>query len=134
MLDACGSIVVGVTACLEDVVEADEVALDVDVRVVDGVADAGLCCEVHDNVGLVGVENFVHKAFVSDAAPDKNVLDGGFDRVDQAEAVLLERGIIVIVHVVEADHGSTREFATEAHDEVRADEARGAGDQNCSVG
>ena len=38
MLDSCGSVVIGVAAGFEDVVETDQVALDVDVRVIDGVA------------------------------------------------------------------------------------------------
>ena len=49
MLDACGSIVIGVAAGFEDVVETDQVALDVDVRVVNGVADAGLRRQVDDD-------------------------------------------------------------------------------------
>ena len=75
MLDAGGSVVVGVTARLEDVVETDEVALDVDVRMVDGVADAGLRRKVYDDVGLVGVESGVEQCFVSDAASDKDMPD-----------------------------------------------------------
>ena len=130
VLDAGGSVVVGVTACFEDVVEADEVALDVDVRVVDRVADAGLRREVYDDVRLVGVKGGVEQCFVSDAASDKNMPDRGFDRVDQAEPVLFELRVVVIVHVVEADHSPAREFAAEAHDEVGADEAGGAGDQD----
>ena len=123
-------VVVGVTARLEDVVESDQVAFDVDVRMIDGVADAGLRREVYDDVGLVGVKNLIHKAFVGDAASDKNMPDRGFDRVDQAEAVLLELRIIVIVHIVEADHGSARELAAEAHDDVRADKAGRTGDKD----
>ena len=43
-------------AGFEDVVEAEDVALDVGVGVVDGVADAGLGGEVDDNIELVLLE------------------------------------------------------------------------------
>ena len=42
----------------------------------DGVADAGLCGEVHDYLGLVLRENVVDKSFVSEVALDECVLDG----------------------------------------------------------
>lgn len=73
---------------------------DVHIRVIDGVADAGLRGKIHDNGGLIGLENLVHKTFVSDASPDKDMPDGGFNRVDQAEPILLELGIVVIHHIV----------------------------------
>ena len=116
MLDTCGSIVIGVAAGFEDVVETDQVALDVDVRVIDGVADAGLRRQVDDDGGLVYREYFVDQGLVRDAASDENMPDRGVDRVDHAKAVLLELRIIVIIHVVEADHSAAGEFSAEAHD------------------
>ena len=53
MLHAFRSIVVGVAACLEDVVESDEVRLDVHIRMIDAVAYSRLSREVHDYVRLV---------------------------------------------------------------------------------
>ena len=44
------------TAGFQNVVESDEVALDVSVRVRDGIADAGLCGEVHDDGEVVLLE------------------------------------------------------------------------------
>ena len=60
VLNAGGSVIVGVTARLEDVVESYEVALDVDVRVVDGVADAGLCCKIYNDRRLIYCEDVVY--------------------------------------------------------------------------
>ena len=74
VLDAC-AVIVGVAAGFEDVVETDQVALYVDVRVIDGVADAGLRRKVYDDVRLVGVESGVEQCFVSDAASDKDMPD-----------------------------------------------------------
>ena len=133
MLDACGSVVIGVAAGFEDVVETDQVALDVDVRVIDGVADTGLRRKVDDDRGLVDCKYFVDQGLVCDAASYENMPDRGVDRVDHAEAVLLELRIIVIVHVVEADHSAAGELTAEAHDEVGADKAGRAGDQDGSA-
>ena len=43
-------------ASFQNIVKADEVALDVGVRVGDGIADAGLCGEVHDDGEVVLLE------------------------------------------------------------------------------
>ena len=128
VLDACRSIVIGVSAGFEDVVESDQIALDVDVRMVDGVADAGLRSQIDHNRRPVCCEYFVHESFVCDAASDENMPDRRVDRVDHAEAIFLKLRIIVIVHVVEADHGTALELAAKAHDEVGTDKAGRAGD------
>ena len=108
MLDACRSVVIGVAAGFKNVVEPDQVALNVDVRVIDGVADACLRGKIDHDRGPVYCEYFVDKSFVCDAASD--------ERIDHAEAVFLEFRIIVIIHVVEADHSAACEFAAQAHD------------------
>ena len=117
VLDAVVGII-RVPAGLEDVVESDQVALDVDVRMVDGVADAGLRGEIDDDRGLVYLEYFVDEGLVGNASLDEDVPYGGVDRVDHVEPVFLELRVVVVVHVVEADHGSARELAAQAHDQA----------------
>ena len=122
VLDACGSVVIGMSAGFEDVVESDQVAFDVDVRVINGVADAGLSGQIDYDRRPVCCEHFVDEGFVCDAASD-----------DHAEAIFLELRIIVIVHVIEADHSAAGEFTAQAHDKVGADKAGRAGDQDGSA-
>ena len=57
-----------VTACLQDVVEANDVGLYVDTWVCDGVPHAGLGCKVHDDVEFVLLEQAIHEPFVRNAA------------------------------------------------------------------
>ena len=57
-----------VAAGLEDVVEANEVALDVGIGVGDAIADARLGSEVYHDVELVLIEEFVNQRFVSNVA------------------------------------------------------------------
>ena len=122
--------VVGVAAGFQDVVETDQVALNVDVRMINRVADAGLCGQINYDGRLVYCKYFVDKGLIGDTAFNKDVPDGRVDRVDHAKAVLLELRVVVIVHVVEADHGAASEFAAQAHNQVCADEAGRAGYQD----
>ena len=65
------SAIVSVAAGFEDVVEADEVTLDVGIRVGDAVADAGLRSEVHHNLRMVFGEDAVDEGAVGDVAADE---------------------------------------------------------------
>jgi len=93
------------TAGLQDVVEADQIAFDVRVRVVDGVAHSRLRRKIHHDGGLVFPKDAVHQRLVGDGAADKNM----FCRrtlcrlFDQREAVFFQRRIVVVVHVVQGD-------------------------------
>lgn len=97
---------------------------------IDGIADACLCGKIDHDGGFICCENFIDKCLVGDAASDENVPDRGVDSIDHAEAVFLEPRIVVIIHVVETDHGSASKLAAKAHDEVGADKAGRAGDQD----
>ena len=121
-----------VAAGLEDVVEADDVRLDVDVGVVDGVAHAGLGGEVHDDGGAVLAEDLLDMAAVGEVAFNEDVLYGGLLclLLDQAEAVFLQLRVVVVVHGVEGENGAAGELLQEADHQVGPDEARGAGDED----
>ena len=126
----CACIVIRVAAGFQNIVETDQVALDVDVRMIDRIADAGLCGQINYDGGLVYCKYFVDKGLIGDTSFNKDVPDGRVDRVDHAKAVLLELRIVVIVHIVEADHSAACELAAQAHNQVCTDEAGGAGDQD----
>ena len=64
-------------AGFEDIVEADEVALDVGVRVRDGIADAGLGGEVHDDGEVVLFEQAVDGGLVGEVRFDECPLLAG---------------------------------------------------------
>ena len=105
-------------AGFQNVQEADQVALQVGVRVRDGVAHARLCGEVHDLVELFFGEKFVEWLLVVDAHLHESavlvlgaldhgavgevvagLLDAAF-----AEATVLEADIVIVVDVVETNH------------------------------
>ena len=60
------------TTGFENVVEADEVRLDVGIGIGDAVAHTGLSSEVHHNLWLVFVEDFVNGSLVSNIAFHKH--------------------------------------------------------------
>ena len=90
-----------VPAGLEDVQEADEVALEVGIRVGDGVADAGLCGEVDDCVEALGREEGVEGLLVGDVHLDEALALTG---AELGYASVLEPDVIVVVEVVDADY------------------------------
>ena len=61
-----------VTAGLQDIIEADKVALNVSIGIGDAVADSCLSGKVHDNGNLVFREDFLHCVFVSDGGMNKS--------------------------------------------------------------
>ena len=63
-----------VAAGLTNVVEADHIALNVGIRVGDGIAHTCLCCQVYYYFRLVVGKNFVDECFVSQVAFDEGPL------------------------------------------------------------
>ena len=87
-------------AGLQDVVEPDHIALDVGIRVLNAIADTRLSGEVHDDVEVVFLEELVDEGLVGEVALDELVgmVRGGRGfLLDLAQAVLLERRIVVVV-------------------------------------
>ncbi len=111
-----------VAACLENVEEADHVALHVGIRVRDGVAHSGLCREVHHLVELLGSKELVDVFLVGEVHADKTslferrALEHATERqvVEQTalgcaetvfpQATVLEAHIVIVVDVVESDN------------------------------
>jgi len=121
-----------VPARLQDVVEPNHVALDIRIRVLDAIADTRLSGKVHDDIEVVSLEEAVDESLVGEVALDElvGVLRGGRGLLlDLAQAVLLERRIVVIIEVVEPDDAERLLGIQEPQHEVGAYEAGGAGDE-----
>ena len=113
-----------VPAGLQDVQEAYEIALEVGVRVGDGVADACLRREVDDCVETLRGEERVQRLLVRDVHLDEALALPG---AELGDAPVLEPDIIVVVEVVDADH-LVPAFREHIH-QFRADESCGSRDQ-----
>ena len=90
-----------VAAAFEHVDEADQIAVDIGVRIQDGVADAGLGGQVDHLVEFLGGEQRFHAGAISDIQFDEAEL-----RVcsQPLQAGFLELDVVIVVQVVEADH------------------------------
>ena len=91
-------------ARLQDIVEPNDVALDIDIRILDAVAHPGLSGQVHYNVELLFREELVNKAFIGNISLDELVCMLRMILcllLNNAQAVLLQRRVIVIVQVVQ---------------------------------
>lgn len=92
-----------VAAGLEHVEEADEVALQIGARVLDGVADSRLGGEVHYDVEAVLGEQALDEGGVAQVAAHEGEAAVGVGLGQHAQARVLDAGVVVAVEVVEAD-------------------------------
>lgn len=117
-----------VAARLEDVVESDEVALDVGVGVGDAVAHACLGGEVDHYCYLVFGEDCLHSGLVGDGGVDEGPV--ALQRLYLLQAFILDVDIVVVGDAVDAYHLDVLNIMEQALDEVAADEAGGACDED----
>ena len=67
-----------VPAGFEDVVETDDVALYIHIRILDTITHAGLGGEVDHDVEVVFIEKPINKFFISNASLEEVVVDVGW--------------------------------------------------------
>ena len=114
-----------VAAGLEHVEEADEVALEVGARVLDGVAHACLGGEVHHDVEAVLREQALDEGGITQVAAHEGEASLGIGLCKHVQARMLDARVVVAVEVVEADDGVSG-LLEQLLDEERADEACGS--------
>ena len=117
-----------VAACFKDVVETDEVTLDIGVGIGDAVAHACLGGEVDDYCYLVFGEDCLHGCLVGDGGVDEGPV--ALQRLYLLQAFNLDVDIVVVGDAVDADHLDVLDFLEQALDEVAADKAGGACDED----
>ena len=118
-----------VAAGLEHVEEADEVALQVGARVLDGVADARLCSEVHHYVEAVLSEQALDEGGIAQVAAHEGEAAVCVGLGQHAQARVLDAGVVIAVKVVEADD-CVIGLLEQLLDEERADKTGRSGDEN----
>lgn len=104
-------------AGLQEVERAKGVDLNVEARVLDGGAHAGLGGDVDDGVGPALGENALDKGLVADVALEEAGAGG-----EGGDVAALDLGAVEVVEVVEGDHVVA--LGQDALAEVGADEAR----------
>ena len=89
-------------ASFEKVVEADEIGLDIGIRVGDRVTYTSLCSKVHDNGNLVLGEDLLDGGFVGDRIFNESPVS--VECRDFGQTFFLDIYIIVIGHGVYTDY------------------------------
>lgn len=117
-----------VAASLKDVEEADEIALEIGARVLDGVAGARLGGEVHHDVEAVLGEQALDEGGVAQVAAHEGEAALCVGLGQHAQARVLDAGVVVAVEVVETDDNVIG-LLEQLLDEERADEAGRSGDE-----
>ena len=120
-------------ARLENVVKANQIRLNVHIRVGDGIAHARLRRQVDDDGRGICGEDALHRLAVGDAAAHKVPRRLGMRRrqpFNLGEAVFLDGHIIVVVHIVQPDNGRSARAAEQLHHQVCADKTGSAGDKD----
>lgn len=118
-----------VAAGLEDVEEADEVALEVCAGILDGVADTGLGGEVYHNVEAVLREQALDEGGIAQVATHEGEAAVGVGLGQHAQARVLDAGVVIAVKVVEAED-CVIGLLEQLLDEEGTDEAGRSGDEN----
>ena len=78
-------------ARLQDVVEPDDVALNIHIGILNAIAHASLDSQVHHNIELVFLEQFINQFAVGNASLHELVIDiGWFGLIQLAKTVLFE--------------------------------------------
>ncbi len=89
-----------VTAAFEYVEGADDIALDVGVRLLQRVAHPRLRAQMHDALEFPGSEQLRHRLPIRQVGMDE---PERLVRLEPGEAGLLERDVVVIIEIVESD-------------------------------
>ena len=132
MLHAGASSVVAVAAGLQDVVESDQVALYVRVRIGDAVPDPCLGSQV-DHDGRTKVPEYaIHGIPVRNGLAEEGEPVPVFPQ--PVKTLVLEPDVVVVGDAVDADDAAVRAVVKQSFDEVRADKAGGTGHQHRGAG
>ena len=94
-----------ISTCLKDVVEANDVALDIHIRVLDGVANTSLGCKVDHHIELILGKESVNKRLVGNRAFHALVGYTFWNQFIQfLQPVFLQRHIVVRVEIIDVDN------------------------------
>ena len=90
-----------VPAGLQNVEEADDVRLDVHIRIRDGIAYTRLCGKVYDDIELLRLKELEHQRLIRHVPLEEAV---GAMLAQNLQARILQVDVIIVVHAVESDN------------------------------
>ena len=115
-------------ARLQDIVEAYEIALDIGIRVRNGITDTGLSGKIDNYRNMVVTKNLLHRILVRNRCMDECPVSA--ECLDFAQALVLYVDIVIIGDTVDTDDADIVNVSEKSLDEVAADEAGGTGHED----
>lgn len=112
------------TTRLKDVIEPNDIALDIHIRVLNGIAHTGLGCQVDHNVEVVFRKQFVNQFTVGNIAFYGFIMDARrFQLIQFIQAVYFQRRILVVVQVVDTYYDSALHLGKQPVHQVAANKS-----------
>ena len=113
-----------IPACFQDIICADNIALDVDVRMVDGIPHAGLSRQVDHHRRTVLFKYPQEHLLVCNVPLQEEMLHPAFSRsnLNPGKAPLLQADLVIVVHAVQADHMPAGELVQQTDYQICPDE------------
>ena len=126
----------GMPASFQNIIETNQVALNVCIRIGDGISYARLRCEVYNDRRLVIRKEAVDYSAVRQIALDKMIGTAAFGSgfFNFRKPPLLDAYIVIIVYVIQPDDSGLRLGLQQLQHQVRTDETGGTGHENCFSG
>ena len=117
----------------QDVEKANQITLDIHIRIGNGVTDTCLGCQIHYHRKAMLLEQLLHQRLVGNVAFDKfpggcRVLCRLF--LDLGKAILLQRYIVIIAYFVQTDNGNRLYSFQQFQYQIGADKTGSTGNQN----
>ena len=116
------------TARLQNIVEAYEIALDIGIRIRYGITDTGLRGKIDHYGNPVFTKNFLYCILVRNRRMNECPVPA--ECLDFAQALVLDIDIVIIGDTVDTDDADIVNVSEKALDEVTADEAGGSGHED----
>src|SRR5262249_19778697 len=115
------------SATLQNVAEANQIAVDICAGIFQRIADTRLGRQVDDELGSMLVEQLPQRVLLRDICPGKYELVSFLEKFQPA---LLQIDVVVIIQFIHADHGLAA--IEQATGQVKANEPCRPGDKNWS--
>ena len=137
MLHALLTSVVRMSARLQHIIEANQIRLNIRIRIGDRVPDTCLRRQIHHNIRLIFGKYPIHRLLVSQIPFNAKVRALTHIRcqlLDFPKSPFLDTDIIIIIHVIKAYNGNLRYRPEKFHGKVASDKSCHTCDKNCFSG
>ena len=112
-------------AGFQQIVEADDIAFDIDIRVIDGIPGARLGRKIYYNIKVILLKQRIYQNLIPNGTFYEYMLDRAVLRslFQKAQTVLFQCRIIIVIHIIKADDRTVGHLSEKPHYKICSDEA-----------